>query len=395
MGTVQYNINGGNWVAVSPQPTTDGPNSFALPSLTAGTTYNIGLAIDGLVQNTRSFSTLSNPTLTAISSSAITQTSATINYTYTSYSTSITPDVEYSINGGAWTPATTQPTTDNTYTINLPSLTLATAYTVSLRLNGVTQGSTSFTTNDYTQDNIDVTNVTAITQTSATVNYTYTQGTTPTHGTVQYNINGGSWQDVATQPTSDASYSFDLPPLTAGTTYHIGMAIDGVSQDVFTFTTLQNPSLSAISSTANSQTTGTINYTYTSNSSTTTPDVEYSLNGGTWTPATTQPTTDDDYTIDLTDLTLGTLYVVNLKLNDVMQGTTTFTTTDYAPDTVVATNITTLGQTFATVNYTYTQGTTPTHGLVQYRNLRKCWNPTHNRWFLSNSFDWFNCRNSI
>ena len=154
-----------------------------MTGLTAGTQYNIEIGIDGVQQDSITFTTLQNPTLSSIIVSDVTINSATINYTYKSNFSIETPNVEYKLNSGDWKTADTQPTTDGNYTISLTDLNPNTEYAIGLRLNGTLQGVTTFDTFPYTQDSIKIGTIDP-TSSSATIYYTYTQRTDSTHGSV-------------------------------------------------------------------------------------------------------------------------------------------------------------------------------------------------------------------
>ena len=349
------------------QPVTGTTLTYNLAGLTANTSYEVKAyartSADTTYGATITFTTVNPPTVVTSPVTAITQTSATLDGTITAGSETITAQ------GFEWkeTSATTwinQAVTGAALTYNLTNLTADITYEVrayAMTSIDTTYGATiTFTT--VNPPTVVTSPVTAITQTSATLDGTITAGSET------ITAQGFEWKETSAttwinQAVTGAALTYNLTNLTADITYEVRAyamtSIDTTYGATITFTTVNPPTVVTSPVTAITQTSATLDGTITAGSETITAQ------GFEWkeTSATTwinQAVTGATLTYNLTGLTPNTAYEVRayaMTAIDTTYGTTqTFTTLAIVPPTVVTSPITIFAQTTATLDGTITAG---------------------------------------
>ena len=288
---------------------------------------------------------------TGLSTSSITQTTATVSWNAVSGATSY--DVDYKpTSSGTWINAATDTTVTS---IDLSGLTPSTTYDWRVRAN-CTAGTGSYVSAQFTTltpcDAPTGLTASSITQTTATVSWNAVSGATSYD--VDYKpTSSGTWTNAATDTTA---ISIDLTSLTAGTTYDWRVrtncssgASSYVSAQFTTSATCDSPT--GLTASSITQTTATVSWNAVSGA--TSYDVDYKVDSsGTWINVATDTTATS---LNLTGLTEGTLYDWRVRVN-CSSGTGSYVSAQFttltscnAPTGLTATAVT---QTTARVSWT-------------------------------------------
>ena len=301
------------------------------------------------------------PTVVTSPVTAITQTTATLNGTFTAGTRTILAK------GFAWKEATAttwtmQPVTGTTLTYNLAGLTANTSYEVKAyaRTSADTTYGATITFTTVNPPTVVTSPVTAITQTSATLDGTITAGSET------ITAQGFEWKETSAttwinQAVTGATLTYNLTGLTANTNYEVRAyamtTIDTTYGQTLAFITVNPPTVVTSPVTAITQTTATLNGTITEGSETIL-EQGFEWRVATATTWTNQAVIGATLTYNLINLTADITYEVRayaMTSIDTTYGTTlTFTTVN--PPTVVTSPVTTFTQTTATLDGTITAG---------------------------------------
>ncbi|MDR1725196.1 MAG: T9SS type A sorting domain-containing protein [Bacteroidales bacterium] len=282
--------------------------------------------------------TIQPPTVTTLSASSITQTTATLNKTVTAGTETITSQgFKYKqSSASSWTDVTA---TSSSY--NLSGLTANTQYqfyAYATTASGTTNGSTlTFTTSAIQPPTVTTLSASSITQTTATLNKTVTAGTeTITSQGFKYKqSSASSWTDVTV-----TSSSYNLSGLTANTQYqfyaYATTASGTTNGSTLTFTTsaIQPPTVTTLSASSITQTTATLNKTVTAGTETiTSQGFKYKQSSASsWTDVTA---TSSSY--NLSGLTANTQYQFYAYATTA-SGTTNGSTLTFTTSATLSTN---------------------------------------------------------
>jgi len=296
---------------------------------------------------------------TGLTTTSITNSSATVNWTAVSGAVSYT--VEYKLNSAStWTSATAATTATS---VNITGLTASALYDWRVRTN-CSGGNSSYTQAQFTTTAAPCNaptglTATAITATGATVNWTTVAGSVSY--TVEYKINSAStWATVAVATTAT---SVNITGLNASTLYDWRVRTNCTGgNSTYTqaqFTTTATATCNApigLTTTAITVTSATVNWTAATGANDYT--VEYKLNSAsTWTTAAAATTATS---VNITGLTASSLYDWRVRTN-CTGGNSGYTQAQFttaaapcnAPTGLAATAITATG---ATVNWTAVTG---------------------------------------
>ncbi|RTQ44727.1 T9SS type A sorting domain-containing protein [Hymenobacter gummosus] len=347
-----------------------GANNFSqvrATGLTPGATVYVRAWQVGGTPGTFSICATTDPPCPAPSNlaiSAVSTTSATFSFTPPASGTSYT--VTYTAAGGQPVTVTPTPTASP---VQLTGLTPGTAYTVSIISNcGSSQTSTAATISFTTTSCIPPVNLTVsgITTTAATVAFGIGNGASYTF---TYTAQGGSPVTVTPNPTGSP---VQLSGLTPGTQYTVSIVSNcGPGQTSIpattTFTTQALSCNPVTSLAAASVTTTSASITFTPASTSTSYTVTYTAAGGQPVTVTPTPTASP---VQLTGLTPGTTYTVNVISScgagqTSTTATTTFTTTAL-PTCNPVTALTATAITTTSANLTFTPAAAGTSYTVTY-----------------------------
>ena len=350
-------------------------HSVTLTGLTPGTTYNFAAisANSANVSSTSDNSTLVTlalpaPQISAVTSTGITPTSATIVW---ATDQAATTQVQYGTTGtyGSFSTANNSLVTSHSATLtNLTQNTIYYYQALSTNSAGTLSNSANFTfTTPITPAVISAITVTGLTSTSATVNWTTDQpattqaefGTTSAYGTFS-----------AQNTTLTTSHSVTIINLPANTLYNFAVlstnALGATSTSANSTFTTQQPAavISALTVTGITASGATIAWT-TDQLSTT--QVQYGTTAAYGSSSTANPALVTAHSVTLTGLSTATLYnFAALSTNSLgIQGTSanlTFTTSTPAA-VISALTATAISTSSATISWTTDQ---PTTTQVQY-----------------------------
>lgn len=237
----KYQLNGGNWIALSPV-TTSSP--ITIPNLTNGTTYSIKLlalndAGDGLassaVEVTPATTANQPTTLTANSRDG----SAEISFTTPSDNGgSEIINYEYQVDGGDWVAFSPDVTTSP---VTVTGLTNGTSHSIKLRaVNGVGSGTESDSVQVVPAATPDAPTILQIVAGNETAGVSFTAPVNPGGSTIsdyEYQLDGGDWVSVG-----DTSSSFTITGLINGQTYSVKIrAVNGSGGGLESNTVLTRP----------------------------------------------------------------------------------------------------------------------------------------------------------
>ncbi len=340
---------------------------LSLTGLTINTNYFLEFYVGGVLQTSSvvTFQTTNSPSaqITSASTTAITNTTADIQYQYDYIDSSAAVEPTYALYKGTTTaggPIQSGPTTavenntDGLYTLSLTGLDPNQDYFVLFSIGGVVQDDaivTFKTTNNF-DGIVSITGSSAFDNNSGVVSYSYTKATGTGSNNVTYSVYEGSdntgavvpgYDNVATPPneeTATTSLNFKITGLADNSTYTIEFFVNGVTQGTTTFTTSNNHDglVGLISTTPKDNNTSvTIGYRYTLATGTGVDTVTYTLYEGTNNSGLIVPghnnvetpiteVTGDSNTFDIDGLVPNTDYYIEFKVNGVIQGGRAFKT---------------------------------------------------------------------
>ena len=328
-----------------------GSQEFDLASLTAGTTYEVEASFDSNfvtgVEDTE-FTTTYAPSISSVSVGSITKTTATATVSIANPDdTSRTVHLQYREKDAdpedTWTKAM-EDTDTGSQEFDLTSLTPGTTYEVQASFNGgfSPHKDTTFTT--VFEPSISAVGVGDIEKTTATATVVIANpdGTNKTVNLQYREYNQepeAEWTKPTPEDTDTGSETFDLASLTPGTTYEVQASFD-TNFDTYkdtTFTTKFAPTISAVRVDPDSitKTTASVIVIIANPDGTDqTVQLQYRIKDpqGNWSSTQTEDTTTGTATINLTGLTAGTPYEVEVSLASGFGSTQTATfTTKYEP----------------------------------------------------------------
>ena len=365
-----------------------GSQEFDLTSLKPGTTYEVEASFDSNfatgVEDTE-FTTTYAPSISSVSVDDITKTTAIATVSIANPDDTLrTVHLQYrkhnQVPEAEWTKPTPKDTSAGSETFDLTSLTPGTTYEVQASFDNSfsPHKDTTFTT--VFEPSISGVSVGSIEKTTATATVVIANpdGTNKTVN-LQYREYNQSPEAEWTKPTpkdTDAgSETFDLTSLIPGTTYEVQASFD-TNFDTYkdtTFTTKFAPTISAVRVDPDSitKTTASVIVIIANPDGTDqTVQLQYRIKDpqGNWSSTQTEDTTTGTATINLTGLTAGTTYDVEVSLASGFGSTQTATfTTKYEPS-ISSVSMGSVTQTTATaaISIDNADGSTQTVHL-QYR----------------------------
>ena len=326
-----------------------GSQEFDLLSLKPGTTYEMEASFDSNfvtgVEDTE-FTTTYAPSISSVNVGSITKTTATATVSIANPDdTSRTVHLQYRVKDAdpedTWTKAM-EDTDTGSQEFGLTGLTPGTTYEVQASFDSSfsPHKDTTFTT--VFEPSISGVSVGSIEKTTATATVIIANpdGTNKTVNLQYREYNQtpeAEWTKPTPKDTSAGSETFDLTSLTPGTTYEAQASFDS-NFDTYkdtTFTTKFAPTISAVSVGSITKTTAVATVTIANPDGTTqTVQLQYRIKipQGNWSSTQTENTTTGSATINLTGLTAGTTYDVEVSLASGFGSTQTATfTTKYEP----------------------------------------------------------------
>ena len=326
-----------------------GSQEFDLLSLKPGTTYEVEASFDSNfvtgVEDTE-FTTTYAPSISSVNVGSITKTTATATVSIANPDdTSRTVHLQYRVKDAdpedTWTKAM-EDTDTGSQEFGLTGLTPGTTYEVQASFDSSfsPHKDTTFTT--VFEPSISGVSVGSIEKTTATATVIIANpdGTNKTVNLQYREYNQtpeAEWTKPTPKDTSAGSETFDLTSLTPGTTYEAQASFDS-NFDTYkdtTFTTKFAPTISAVSVGSITKTTAVATVTIANPDGTTqTVQLQYRIKDpqGNWSSTQTENTTTGSATINLTGLTAGTTYDVEVSLASGFGSTQTATfTTKYEP----------------------------------------------------------------
>ena len=326
-----------------------GSQEFDLLSLKPGTTYEVEASFDSNfvtgVEDTE-FTTTYAPSISSVNVGSITKTTATATVSIANPDdTSRTVHLQYRVKDAdpedTWTKAM-EDTDTGSQEFGLTGLTPGTTYEVQASFDSSfsPHKDTTFTT--VFEPSISGVSVGSIEKTTATATVIIANpdGTNKTVNLQYREYNQtpeAEWTKPTPKDTSAGSETFDLTSLTPGTTYEAQASFDS-NFDTYkdtTFTTKFAPTISAVSVGSITKTTAVATVTIANPDGTTqTVQLQYRIKipQGNWSSTQTENTTTGSATINLTGLTAGTTYDVEVSLASGFGSTQTATfTTKYEP----------------------------------------------------------------
>ena len=362
-----------------------GSQEFHLTSLKPGTTYEVKASFDGNfvtgVEDTE-FTTTYAPSISSVSVGSITKTTATATVSIANPDdTSRTVHLQYRVKDAdpedTWTKKM-EDTSAGSKTFDLTGLTPGTTYEVQASFDSSfsPHKDTTFTT--VFEPSISGVSVGSIEKTTATATVVIVNpdGTNKTVNLQYREYNQSSeaeWTKPTPKDTSAGSETFDLTSLTPGTTYEVQASFD-LNFDTYkdtTFTTKFAPTISAVSVGSITKTTAAATVTIANPDGTTqTVQLQYRIKDtqGNWTSTQDEETTTGSATINLTGLSAGTTYDVEVSLASGFGDTQTTTFTTKFEPSISAVSIGSVTQTTASaaISIDNADGSTQTVHL-QYR----------------------------
>ena len=337
--------------ATDMEDTSTGSQEFKLTSLKPGTTYEVEASFDSNfvtgVEDTE-FTTTYVPSISSVSVGSITKTTATATVSIANPDgTSRTVYLQYRKHNQSpeaeWTKPTPKDTSAGSETFDLTSLTPGTTYEVQASFGSSfsPHKDTTFTTEFV--PSISGVSIGSIEKTTATATVVIANpdGTNKTVNLRYREYNKtpeAAWTSTTPKDTATGSTTFDLSSLTPGTTYEVQSSFDsnfGTYKDT-TFTTKFPPTISSVSVGSITKTTAVATVIIANpDGATQTVQLQYRIRNpqGNWTSTQDEETTTGSATINLTGLTAGTTYDVEVSLTSGFGDTqtTTFTTTPPPP----------------------------------------------------------------
>ena len=328
-----------------------GSQEFDLASLKPGTTYEVEASFDsnfGMGVEDTEFTTTYAPSISSVSVGDITKTTATATVSIANPDgTSLTVHLQYREKDAdpedTWT-KDMEDTDTGSQEFDLTSLTPGTTYEVQASFDGnfSPHKDTTFTT--VFEPSISAVGVGDIEKTTATATVVIANpdGTNKTVNLQYREYNQepeAEWTKPTPEDTDTGSETFDLASLTPGTTYEVQASFD-TNFDTYkdtTFTTKFAPTISAVRVDPDSitKTTASVIVIIANPDGTDqTVQLQYRIKDpqGNWSSTQTEDTTTGTATINLTGLTAGTPYEVEVSLASGFGSTQTATfTTKYEP----------------------------------------------------------------
>ena len=364
-----------------------GSQEFDLASLKPGTTYEVEASFDsnfGTGVEDTEFTTTYAPSISSVSVGDITKTTATATVSIANPDgTSRTVHLQYRVKDAdpedTWTKAM-EDTDTGSQEFGLTGLTPGTTYEVQASFDGnfSPHKDTTFTT--VFEPSISAVGVGDIDKTTATATVIIANpdGTDQTVNLQYREYNQepeAEWTKPTPKDTATGSETFDLTSLTPGTTYEVQASFDS-NFDTYkdtTFTTKFAPTISAVRVDPDSitKTTASVIVIIANPDGTDqTVQLQYRIKDpqGNWSSTQTEDTTTGTATINLTGLTAGTTYEVEVSLASGFGSTQTATfTTKYEPS-ISSVSMGSVTQTTATaaISIDNADGSTQTVHL-QYR----------------------------
>ena len=331
--------------------TSGSSTTFALMSLTAGTTYEVQAWLNSNAApagtTVYTFGTLPNdPGISNLKMENIRQTSATAMVEIADAGTEMKEVyLKHSTDGAdEWTqiPFPTITYSDGT-SIDLTGLEEQTTYQVMVDLTDGFDKPKSATFTTLAAPSLSGVSISTITQTSAVATATIADaGTAQKTVHLRYREFGESqWNTAQTKTTTGASAAFNLTGLDPRTTYEVQASLDiefGTSKYAV-FTTLSpDPSVSGVSVGSITQTSATTTVTIAyPGIARKTVHLRYRVSGETeWGAAQTKATSGGSAAIDLTGLSPRTMYEVEASLSSDFAGSKTATFSTLSPDPSVS-----------------------------------------------------------
>ena len=362
-----------------------GSQEFDLSSLTPGTTYEVEASFDsnfGTGVEDTEFTTTYAPSVSSVSVGSITKTTATAVVSIANPDdTSRTLHLQYrekdATPADTWTKAM-EDTDTGSQEFDLSSLTPGTTYEVqaSFDTSFSPHKDTTFTT--VFEPSISAVGVGDIEKTTATATVIIANpdGTDKTVNLQYREYNQtpeAEWTKPTPEDTSTGSETFDLTSLIPGTTYEVQASFDG-NFDTYkdtTFTTKFAPMISAVSVGSITKTTAVATVIIANPDGTTqTVQLQYRIKDpqGNWSSTQEEETATGSATINLTGLTAGTTYDVEVSLASGFGDTQTTTFTTKFEPSISAVSIGSVTQTTASaaISIDNADGSTQTVHL-QYR----------------------------
>ena len=348
---VEYGLdtNYGSSTTLDPTLVTD--HSVNLTGLTSQTTYHYKVdSVDGFSNADSSgdytFTTpdVTAPVISAVSTTSITGTGATITWTTDEPASS---QVVYGLDTNYGSSSTLDPTLVTGHSVNLTGLTSQTTYHYKVESadaagNPASSADYTFTTLDVTAPVISAVSATSITATGATITWTTDEAAS---SQVEYGLTTSYGSSTTLDPALVTGHSVNLTGLTSQTTYHyrvdsVDAAGNPASSVDYTFTTLDvtAPVISAVSATSITDSGATITWTTDEAASS---QVEYGLTTSYGSITTLDPALVTGHSVNLTGLSSFKTYhykvdSVDAAGNPASSVDYTFTTTDVtAPTTPV------------------------------------------------------------
>ena len=344
-----------------------GSQEFDLASLKPGTTYEVEASFDSNfvtgVEDTE-FTTTYTPSISSVSVDSITKTTATATVSIANPDdTSRTIHLQYrekdATPADTWTKAM-EDTDTGSQEFDLASLTPGTTYEVQASFDSSfsPHKDTTFTT--VFEPSISAVGVGDIEKTTATATVVIANpdGTNKTVNLQYREYNQepeAEWTKPTPKDTATGSETFDLTSLTPGTTYEVQASFDS-NFDTYkdtTFTTKFAPTISAVRVDPDSitKTTASVIVIIANPDGTgQTVQLQYRIRDpqGNWSSTQTEDTTTGSATINLTGLTAGTTYDVEVSLASGFGSTQTATFTTKFEPSISAVSIGSVAQTTAT-----------------------------------------------
>ena len=344
-----------------------GSQEFDLSSLAPGTTYEVEASFDsnfGTGVEDTEFTTTYAPSVSSVSVGSITKTTATATVSIANPDdTSLTVHLQYrekdATPADTWTKAM-EDTDTGSQEFDLSSLTPGTTYEVQASFDGnfSPHKDTTFTT--VFEPSISAVGVGDIEKTTATATVIIANpdGTDKTVNLQYREYNQtpeAEWTKPTPEDTATGSETFDLTSLTPGTTYEVQASFD-TNFDTYkdtTFTTKFAPTISAVRVDPDSitKTTASVIVIIANPDGTgQTVQLQYRIRDpqGNWSATQTEDTTTGSATINLTGLTAGTTYDVEVSLASGFGSTQTATFTTKFEPSISAVSIGSVAQTTAT-----------------------------------------------
>jgi hypothetical protein len=318
------------------------------------------------------------PTITSIT---VSQTTATINFSQSSNSSSSVNSYKYATSTDGTTYSsfvTSNWTTGTSFTVS--SLAIGTYYFKIIANNGkdsdASNASSAVTVSNFAPATPSISNIT-VSQTTATINFTQSSNSSNAVTSYKYatSTDGITYSSFVTSNWTTGT-SFTVSSLTVGTTYYFKImannGIDSAASSASSAVTVSNfaPATPSISSITVSQTTATINFTQSSNGSSSVTNYKYatSTNGITYSSFVNSNWTSGT-SLSISNLNVGTYYFKIIANNGIdsaaSSASSAVSVSNFAPVTPSISSVT-VSQTNATINFTQSSNGSNTVNSYKY-----------------------------